>query len=68
LLGARRAAPHAASVHAHLEKSLGWIARAAPRRAVLTNMHIDMDYRTVADETPDHVVPAHDGMVISYDV
>jgi phosphoribosyl 1,2-cyclic phosphate phosphodiesterase len=35
---------------------------------VLTNMHIDMDYRTVADETPEHVVPAHDGMVISYDV
>jgi phosphoribosyl 1,2-cyclic phosphate phosphodiesterase len=40
-----------------------------PRRAVLTNMHIDLDYRTVdADETPDHITPAHDGMVISYDV
>jgi len=31
---------------------------------VLTNMHIDLDYDTVAAETPDHVVPAHDGMVI----
>jgi hypothetical protein len=47
--------------HAHLEKSLGWIERAAPRRAVLTNMHIDMDYRTVAEETPEHVVPPMTG-------
>jgi phosphoribosyl 1,2-cyclic phosphate phosphodiesterase len=50
-----RCAARRIPAHAHLEKSLGWIARAAPRRAVLTNMHIDMDYRTVADETPDHI-------------
>jgi phosphoribosyl 1,2-cyclic phosphate phosphodiesterase len=31
-------------------------------------MHIDMDYRTVAEETPANITPAHDGMVISYDV
>jgi phosphoribosyl 1,2-cyclic phosphate phosphodiesterase len=65
VLDALRRTPHPS--HAHLEKSLAG-SRAAPRRAVLTNMHIDMDYRTVADGTPDHVAPAHDGMVISYDV
>jgi len=27
-------------------------------------MHIDMDYAQVDAESPDHVVPAHDGMVI----
>jgi len=64
VLDALRRTPH--PTHAHLEKSLGWIERAAPRRAVLTNMHIDMDYQTVADETPAHVTPAHDGMVIAY--
>jgi phosphoribosyl 1,2-cyclic phosphate phosphodiesterase len=31
-------------------------------------MHIDLDYRTVADETPAHVAPAFDGMVIRYPV
>jgi phosphoribosyl 1,2-cyclic phosphate phosphodiesterase len=66
VLDALRRTPHPS--HAHLEKSLDWIARAGPRRAVLTNMHIDMDYRTVLEETPEHVVPAHDGMVIAYDV
>jgi len=27
-------------------------------------MHIDLDYQTVVEETPAHVTPAHDGMVI----
>jgi phosphoribosyl 1,2-cyclic phosphate phosphodiesterase len=48
--------------------TLGWIERAAPRRAVLTNMHVDLDYATVAAETPENVIPAHDGMVIAYPV
>jgi len=64
VLDALRRDPH--PTHAHLEKSLAWIKRAAPRRAVLTNMHIDLDYRTLADETPQHVTPAFDGMVITY--
>ena len=64
IVDALRRTPH--PTHSHLEQSLDWIARAAPRRAVLTNMHIDLDYQTVADETPDHITPAYDGMVISY--
>jgi len=66
ILDALRRTPHPS--HAHLEKSLDWIARAAPRRAVLTNMHIDLDYRTVLAETPDHITPAFDGLTISYEV
>jgi len=66
LLDALRRTPHPS--HAHLGRALDWIARAAPRRAVLTNMHIDLDYRTVLEETPDHVAPAFDGMVLSYRV
>ncbi len=65
ILDALRRAPH--PTHAHLERSLEWIARASPRRAVLTNMHIDMDWAEVEAETPDHITPAYDGMVITYD-
>lgn len=64
ILDALRRTPH--PTHAHLERSLEWIARAAPRRAVLTNMHIDMDYATLVDEMPEHITPAFDGMVITY--
>ena len=63
VLDALRRDPH--PTHVHLEKSLEWITHVAPRRAVLTNMHIDLDHQTVADETPDNVTPAHDGMVIT---
>jgi phosphoribosyl 1,2-cyclic phosphate phosphodiesterase len=66
ILDALRRTPHPS--HAHLEKSLGWIERAQPRHAILTNMHIDLDYATVAAETPDHVVPAHDGLTLTYEV
>lgn len=66
VLDALRRTPHPS--HAHLERSLEWIAHAAPRRAVLTNMHIDLDYQTLLEETPAHIAPAFDGMAISYEV
>jgi len=64
IVDALRRTPH--PTHFHLEKTLDWIDRVAPRRAVLTNMHIDLDYQTLDDETPDHITPAYDGMVIDY--
>lgn len=62
IVDALRRKPH--PTHAHLALTLDWIARAKPARAVLTNMHNDLDYQTLADETPDHITPAFDGMVI----
>ena len=63
ILDALRRTPHPS--HSHLYNSLAWIERAAPRRAILTNMHIDLDYQTVRDETPEHVEPAFDGMQLT---
>nr|WP_241865400.1 MBL fold metallo-hydrolase [Paracoccus salsus] len=59
---ALRPEPHPS--HAHLAQALEWLARAGTPRGVLTNMHIDMDYDEVLAQTPDHIVPAHDGMVV----
>ena len=66
VLDALRRSPH--PTHSHLDQSLDWIEQAAPKRAVLTNMHIDLDYATVEAETPDHITPAYDGMRIVYDL
>jgi phosphoribosyl 1,2-cyclic phosphate phosphodiesterase len=60
IVDALRITPH--PTHAHLEKTLGWIERFKPRRAILTNLHIDLDYRALADSLPDGVEPAYDGM------
>lgn len=66
VLDALRRKPH--PTHIHLDRALEWIARARPRRAVLTNMHIDLDHAAVTAETPDHVEVAFDGMTIDYEV
>lgn len=63
IIDALRRAPH--PTHSHLANTLEWIARAAPENAVLTNMHNDLDYDTVAAETPANVTPAYDGMTIT---
>jgi phosphoribosyl 1,2-cyclic phosphate phosphodiesterase len=65
VLDALRYRPH--PTHAHLARSLEWIARAAPRRAVLTNMHVDLDYATLAGEVPANVVPAFDGLTLDFE-
>ncbi len=64
IVDALRRKPH--PTHAHLERTLEWIARARPARAILTNMHNDLDFATVEAETPEHVSPAHDGMVLEF--
>ncbi len=48
--------------HAHLALALDWIARVRPRRAILTNLHVDLDYETLKRELPEGVEPAYDGM------
>ena len=64
IVDALRTDPH--PTHSHLAQTLDWIARAAPRQAVLTDMHNDLDYAQLDRDTPDHVTPAHDGMTLSF--
>lgn len=63
---ALRYRPHPS--HANVETALGWIEQARPRRAILTNLHVDIDYETLMAQTPDNVEPAHDGLVLEYPV
>lgn len=65
IVDALRRTPHPS--HSHLDKTLDWIARVTPERAVLTNMHHDLDYDAVAAETPDHIQPAFDGLRLTFE-
>ena len=49
----------------HLQETLKWIERLKPKRAILTNMHNDMDYVTLLEELPPTVKPAYDGLKVS---
>jgi len=57
-----RREPH--PTHSHLAKTLSWIARVGPRRAVLTHMDQSLDYRELSAELPCGVEPGQDGLVI----
>jgi phosphoribosyl 1,2-cyclic phosphate phosphodiesterase len=57
-----RREPH--PTHSHLEKTLAWIARVQPRRALLTHMDQSLDYAELAAELPVGVEPGCDGTVI----
>ncbi len=48
--------------HFSLGETLGWIERLKPKRAILTNMHVDLDHEALKRELPAGVTPAHDGM------
>ena len=50
IVDALRRDPH--PTHSHLSQTLEWIERVGPEKAVLTNMHIDLDYETLMAETP----------------
>jgi phosphoribosyl 1,2-cyclic phosphate phosphodiesterase len=50
--------------HLSLKEALDWIGKLKPGRAVLTHMHIPLDYEAVRKEVPDGVEPAYDGLVI----
>ena len=65
IVDALRRTPH--PTHAHLAMTLDWIARAKPTQAILTNMHLDLDYATLLAELPPTITPAYDGRVISFE-
>src|SRR6267378_1499317 len=47
--------------HFSVNDALAWIDRFKPRRAIITNMHSDLDYELLRQTLPPNVVPAHDG-------
>ena len=62
IVDAFRREPH--PTHSHVGRTLEWIARVKPERAVLTHMSSRLDYAALNAETPDNVEPAYDGMVL----
>lgn len=63
IVDALRRPPHPS--HLNLAEALTWIERVQPKRAILTNLHTDMDYATLKAELPPHIEPAYDGMTFA---
>lgn len=66
IVDALRYTPH--PTHAHVERTLGWIERLRPARAILTNLHIDLDFAELSARLPAGVDVAWDGMQIGLQI
>jgi len=66
IVDALRPAPHPS--HFSLSEALDWIERLKPKRAILTHLHVDLDYDALKRKLPPHVEPAYDGMVVPLEV
>jgi phosphoribosyl 1,2-cyclic phosphate phosphodiesterase len=62
IVDALRYRPHPS--HFSVEEALGWIKRIDPARAILTNLHSDLDYEELRTKLPPRVEPAFDGFVL----
>jgi phosphoribosyl 1,2-cyclic phosphate phosphodiesterase len=60
IVDALRKSPHPS--HFNLDEALSWIARIKPKRAILTNLHTDMDYAELRAILPPNVEPGFDRM------
>ena len=47
--------------HSHVDRTLTWIARSGVERAVLTNLHIDLDYNALSALLPANIEVGFDG-------
>ncbi len=62
VVDALRYRPHPS--HFSLDDALHWIAQLRPRRAILTNLHADLDYDVLKARLPPHIEPAYDGITV----
>jgi phosphoribosyl 1,2-cyclic phosphate phosphodiesterase len=62
ILNTLRYNPHPS--HLTLTQALDWIERMEPEQAVLTHLHIDLDYDELSAKLPGAVTAAVDGMVL----
>ena len=60
IVDALRRTPHPS--HLTVDEALAWIARIKPKRAILTNLHSDLDYEALRASLPPNIEPAYDRM------
>ena len=63
IVDALRYAPHPS--HFSVADALSWIERVKPGRAILTNLHSDLDYEALSKQLPPGVEPAFDGLQVT---
>ena len=66
ILDALRREPHPS--HSHLERSIGFVERLKPKRALFTHISHDLDHAEVNAALPSGIELAYDGLQLEFEI
>ena len=52
--------------HFNFDEAIALAQELKPKKTILTNLHVDMDYQTLKKKLPSNIVPAFDGMSFNF--
>ena len=52
--------------HYNFDDAISFIKLVKPQKAILTNLHVDMDYYDLKKKLPKHIIPAFDGLNVNF--
>ena len=52
--------------HFNLDEALNLISITKPKKAILTNLHTDLDYTYLKKKLPSNIIPAYDGLSFNF--
>ena len=52
--------------HFNFDEAISFIKLVKPQKTILTNLHVDMDYYDLKKKLPKHIIPAFDGLNVSF--
>ena len=52
--------------HFNYEEAIKLINDLKPKKAILTNLHVDLDYNKLKKELPKNIIPAYDGLTFNF--
>jgi phosphoribosyl 1,2-cyclic phosphate phosphodiesterase len=52
--------------HFNYDEALSLIKKIKPKKSILTNLHVDLDYFKLKDKLPKNIIPAYDGLNFNF--
>jgi phosphoribosyl 1,2-cyclic phosphate phosphodiesterase len=52
--------------HFNYDEALNLIKKIKPKKSILTNLHVDLDYFTLKKKLPNNIIPAYDGLSFNF--
>ena len=54
------------ATHLNLNNSIDLVKYLKPKKAILTNLHVELDYNKIKKILPRNIIPAYDGLKINF--